>query len=417
MNIAMIGHKRVPGREGGVEVVVEELTGQLTAMGHTVTLYNRAAKGTPKCSEYAGARIVTVPTVNKKSLDAVIYSFLATLHALFGGYDVIHYHALGPSVMLALPHFLGKRTVATVHGLDWQRAKWGGFGTWYLKLGEKVIARYADEVIVLSENVQRYFRETYGRETTLIPNGVAEPTRRPAGIIREKYGLEPNGYVLFLARIVPEKGLHYLLEAFRSLHTGKKLVIAGGDSHSGGYYEEMCQKADEDARTVRTGFVRGPVCAAQRPGGDAHQPAGGHELRHPLPGERHPRKHPAVGEVWGQLCPRRPGCPGRGPEPGFAGPAPGGRGPGGVHPAELFLGEERPGYAGAVSAGSGPAALSRLCPSTKQKGSLPHGIHCKGPAQGHSLLLVRPGRKIPAHSAVHCHLAGKNARVGNSGVE
>ena len=226
MNIAMIGHKRVPGREGGVEVVVEELTGQLTAMGHTVTLYNRAAKGTPKCSEYAGARIVTVPTVNKKSLDAVIYSFLATLHALFGGYDVIHYHALGPSVMLALPHFLGKRTVATVHGLDWQRAKWGGFGTWYLKLGEKVIARYADEVIVLSENVQRYFRETYGRETTLIPNGVAEPTRRPAGIIREKYGLEPNGYVLFLARIVPEKGLHYLLEAFRSLHTGKKLVIA-----------------------------------------------------------------------------------------------------------------------------------------------------------------------------------------------
>ena len=113
MNIAMIGHKRVPGREGGVEVVVEELTGQLTAMGHTVTLYNRAAKGTPKCSEYAGARIVTVPTVNKKSLDAVIYSFLATLHALFGGYDVIHYHALGPSVMLALPHFLGKRTVAT----------------------------------------------------------------------------------------------------------------------------------------------------------------------------------------------------------------------------------------------------------------------------------------------------------------
>ena len=257
MNIAMIGHKRVPGREGGVEVVVEELAGQLTAMGHTVTLYNRAAKGAPKCSEYAGARIVTVPTVNKKSLDAVIYSFLATLHALFGGYDVIHYHALGPSVMLALPHFLGRRTVATVHGLDWQRAKWGGFGTWYLKLGEKVIARYADEVIVLSENVQRYFRETYGRETTLIPNGVAQPTRRPARIIREKYGLEPNGYVLFLARIVPEKGLHYLLEAYRSLNTGKKLVIAGGDSHSGGYYEEMCQKADEDARTVRTGFVRG----------------------------------------------------------------------------------------------------------------------------------------------------------------
>lgn len=261
LKIAMIGHKRVPGREGGVEVVVEELAARLAAMGHAVTLYNRAARGAPRLKEYAGARIITVPTINKKSLDAVIYSFLATLHALFGGYDVIHYHALGPSVMLALAHWCGKRTVATVHGLDWQRAKWGGFGSWYLKLGEKVMARYADELIVLSEGVQRYFRDTYARETILLPNGVAPPQPTPPGLIRERWGLRGGDYILFLARIVPEKGLHYLLEAYRGIQTDKRLVVAGGDSHSGDYWPKIQQMTAGDSRVLLTGFAAGQLKA------------------------------------------------------------------------------------------------------------------------------------------------------------
>ncbi len=261
LKIAMIGHKRVPGREGGVEVVVEELAGRLSAAGHAVTLYNRAAKGAPRPKQYAGARIVTVPTLNQKSLDAVVYSLLATLHALFGGYDLIHYHALGPSVMLALAHFFGRRTVATVHGLDWQRAKWGGFGSWYLKLGEKAIARYADEVIVLSEGVREYFAQTYGRSTTFLPNGVAAEPDAPPSLIREKWGLAGGDYILFLARIVPEKGLHYLLEAYKGLETGKKLVVAGGDSHSGDYWPQIRQMAAKDSRVILAGFAAGQLKA------------------------------------------------------------------------------------------------------------------------------------------------------------
>lgn len=261
LKIAMIGHKRVPGREGGVEVVVEELAKRLAAAGHSVTLYNRAAKGTPRPKEYAGARIITVPTINKKSLDAVIYSLLATLHALFCGYDVIHYHALGPSVMLALAHLFGRRTVATVHGLDWQRSKWGGFGSWYLKLGEKVIARYADEVIVLSEGVRAYFADTYGRKTTFLPNGVeALPPAAPE-LIRQKWGLTGGDYILFLARIVPEKGLHYLLKAYKETDTDKKLVVAGGDSHSGDYWPTVCRMAAEDSRVILAGFAAGQLKA------------------------------------------------------------------------------------------------------------------------------------------------------------
>ena len=159
MKIAMIGHKRIPSREGGIEIVVEELSTRLVIMGHTVFAYNRAGKNVSdrnadkeahKLKTYKGIRLVKIPTPNNKKLNAIVYSFLATIHAVTHNFDVIHYHAEGPCAMLVIPHFLGIRTIATIHGLDWQRAKWGGFATKFLKFGEKIAAKYADEVIVLS---------------------------------------------------------------------------------------------------------------------------------------------------------------------------------------------------------------------------------------------------------------------------
>ena len=268
MKIAMIGHKRIPSREGGVEIVVEELAVRMAKAGNQVEVYNRKGHHVADktidskklhLKEFQGVRIITIPTINKKSFDALLYSFFGTLRALFGNYDVIHYHAEGPCVMLLIPHILGKKTVATIHGLDWQRAKWGGFATKYLKLGEKIAAKYADEVIVLSKNVQRYFKDTYGRETNYIPNGVNVPNVIKADLIREKYGLKENEYFLFLARIVPEKGLHYLLEAFAKVDTDKKLVIAGGSSHSNDYVEKIKDMAQKDERVIMTGFVQGTI--------------------------------------------------------------------------------------------------------------------------------------------------------------
>lgn len=134
MKIAMIGHKRIPSREGGVEIVVEELSTRLVKDGYEVDVYNRkgknvqdknADKENKKLKEYKGVKIISIPTINKKGIDALIYSVLATIRALFGHYDVIHYHAEGSCSMLWLPHLFGIKTVATIHGLDWQRSKWG----------------------------------------------------------------------------------------------------------------------------------------------------------------------------------------------------------------------------------------------------------------------------------------------------
>lgn len=159
--------------------------------------------------------------------------------------------------MLLIPKLFGIRIVATIHGLDWQRSKWGNFASRMLKLGEKIAARYADEVIVLSRNMQEYFSENYGRQTHYIPNGIIRPQIRKAELIRERYGLEKDGYILFLARIVPEKGLHYLIEAFYQLKTDKKLVIAGGSSHSQAYMEQIREMASKDERIIMTDFVHG----------------------------------------------------------------------------------------------------------------------------------------------------------------
>lgn len=264
LKIAMIGHKRIPSREGGVEIVVDELSTRLVKLGCRVDAYNRYGKHTAgkkfdqrRGKYYKGIRLITIPTPKSSSLNAIVYSFLAAVRALFGHYDVIHFHAEGPCIMLLIPKLFGIRVIATIHGLDWQRSKWGNFASRMLKFGEKIAAEYADEVIVLSRNMQEYFLKTYERKTHYIPNGITRPQIRKAELIQEQYGLKKDGYILFLARIVPEKGLHYLIEAFGQLETDKRLVIAGGSSHSHAYVEQIRKMAEKDARIIMTDFVHG----------------------------------------------------------------------------------------------------------------------------------------------------------------
>ena len=264
LKIAMLGHKRVPSREGGVEIVVEELATEMTRRGHKVVCYNRKGhhisgeqfdKGRMK--EFKGIILKDVLTVQKKGLAAMSSSFFAAIRAAFGRYDVVHFHAEGPCAMLWLPRLFGKRCVATVHGLDHQRSKWGGFASKYILFGEKCAVKYAHEIIVLSKNVQQYFEDTYSRKTVFIPNGVSRPTLLPAEFIADKWGLDKDEYILFLGRLVPEKGLKYLIEAFKNVKTEKKLVIAGSASDTDSFAKEITDMAKDDPRIMFTGFVEG----------------------------------------------------------------------------------------------------------------------------------------------------------------
>lgn len=262
LHIAMLGHKRIPSREGGVEIVVGELATRMAAMGHDVTCFNRGGHHVSgvdfdekAMTEYKGVKLKRVFTVDAKGLAAVTSSFFAAVKAAFGKFDVVHFHAEGPCAMLWIPKLFGKRCVATVHGLDHQRAKWGKFASFYIFAGEKCAVKFADEIIVLSENIQKYFEDTYSRKTVFIPNGVSKNALKPAEEITERFGLEKDGYILYLGRLVPEKGIHYLIEAFKEIDTDKKLVIAGGASDSTEYADELKKSACDNI--IFTDFVKG----------------------------------------------------------------------------------------------------------------------------------------------------------------
>ncbi|MCZ1693049.1 glycosyltransferase family 4 protein [Enterococcus faecium] len=264
LKICMLGHKRIPSREGGIEIVVEELATRMVALGHEVTCYNRSGHHVSgkefdqhKNKEYKGVKLKTIFTLNIKGIAAMSSSVFGGIRAAFGKYDIVHFHAEGPCAMLWLPKLFGKRCVATIHGLDHQREKWNKLASTYIMLGEKCAVKFADEIIVLSESVQNYFEDIYGRKTRFIPNGVKKIEIKSAGLITEKYGLTKDSYILFLGRLVPEKGIRYLIEAFKDVQTDKKLIIAGGSSDTDEFANELKELAKGDERIIFTGFVQG----------------------------------------------------------------------------------------------------------------------------------------------------------------
>lgn len=264
LDIAMLGHKHFPSREGGIEIVVEELGTRMIKRGNKVTVYNRSGHHISGEEydigvrhEYKGIRIKYVWTIKRRGIAAVTSSVTASIKASLGRHDVVHYHAEGPSFMCWLPKLFGKRVVVTIHGLDWQRAKWGKFASWYIMHGEKMAVKKADEIIVLSTGEQKYFKDTYGRDTVYIPNGVEKPILREAQEIRKRWGLEKDSYVLFLGRLVPEKGLRYLIEAWKRLKTDKKLVLAGGSSDTKDFVNELKENSNESI--LYTGFIQGRI--------------------------------------------------------------------------------------------------------------------------------------------------------------
>ncbi len=267
LRIAMLGHKRIPSREGGIEVVVDRLATGMARLGHRVTCYNRGGHHVSGAEfdkdlydgpdRYKGVILKKAWTIDAKGLAAVSSSVFASIAAAFGPYDVVHVHAEGPCLMCGFIKFMGKRVIVTVHGLDHRREKWGRFASWYIMQGERAAVKHADEIIVLSKAVQDYFMELYGRRTVFIPNGVDAVKPLDADIITDKWGLKKDEYILFLGRIVPEKGAHYLIEAYRGLGTDKKLVIAGGASDSDEYYDKLKGAAGEDKNIIFTGFVQG----------------------------------------------------------------------------------------------------------------------------------------------------------------
>lgn len=258
LRILMVGQKGVPATYGGIERHVEEVGARLAARGHSVGVYCRTHY-TRMRGTYRGMRLLRRPSINTKYLDTLTHTLVATLDALFlRRADIVHYHALGPSPFALVPRFRRMRTVVTVHGLDWEREKWGPLASYILQRCEYPAIHFPKTTIVVSRTLQQYFFDKYRIRPRFIPNGTPEAVRRPPDKIRQ-WGLDGGNYVLFVGRLTPEKGCHFLMEAWSRLDTPVRLVVAGGTSFTNEYVESL--RRFESDRILMTGYVYGDVLA------------------------------------------------------------------------------------------------------------------------------------------------------------
>jgi glycosyltransferase involved in cell wall biosynthesis len=255
LRVSQIGSRGIPGHRGGVERVVEAVAPRLAALGHDVTVYC-AATGPNDPREYRGVRLKHVRSPRSNHLDTLARSLFATLQEMFSSNQIVHYHASGSAPLAILPRLTGKKVIVTVHGLDWQRRKWSIFARWFLQLGEWAAMRLPHRTVVVGPDLKTALDDLYNSDVILIPNGVEDREQRPAQEILG-HGLEPRKFMLFLARLVPEKQCHTLIEAWMGLTDkgGMKLAIAGPSWHSQEYSDSLKAMAKDDPSVVFLGEV------------------------------------------------------------------------------------------------------------------------------------------------------------------
>lgn len=257
----MIGQKGYPPIHGGIEKHVAELAARLGQHGISLDIYSRPHYSDRRgATELDGVTVRRLPSIPTKHFDAITHTALATIDVLGRPADIVHYHALGPALLAGVPRWLArKRTVVTVHGLDWQRDKWGSVATGVLRLGEAASVRFPHRTIVVSRALREYYRQHQRRDTVYIPNGISVPVQRPPRLIREA-GLE-GPYLLFVGRLVPEKGCHLLLEAYgrlpAALRQQYRLAIAGDAGFTPGYAERLRAMAAPEVHFF--GYVHGEI--------------------------------------------------------------------------------------------------------------------------------------------------------------
>ncbi len=253
MRIAFIGGRGVISKYSGIETYYEEVGSRLAAMGHEVTAYCRPYF-TPDVKVHSGINIVRLPTIRTKHVETILHTLLSTVHACFGPYDVVSYHALGPALFSFLPRLFGKKTVVTVQGLDWQRKKWGWIAGLILRAGEHAAITFPNKTIVVSRTLEAHFLNDRSAQTNYIPNGTSI-RKKPRKNWLTAWGLGSDNYILFTGRLSPEKNCDLLIEAYERLDTSVKLVFAGGSSHSDLYVEKL--RSRKNANIVFLDWVTG----------------------------------------------------------------------------------------------------------------------------------------------------------------
>lgn len=267
IRIAVLGTRGFPNVQGGIEKHCEELYTRLAAMeygecrGCKVRVYAREGYVNPGTKVYKGVEIYPLPIVRKKNLEAIVHTLVGVLHIGFNrkSFDIVHIHGIGPSLLTPVVRLMGLKVVVTNHGPDYERQKWGLTAKILLRLGEYTGVKFSSAVIAVSEHLKKTLEDRFHRPVSFIPNGVTILPSQPPGEVLNKYGLKKGMYILSVGRVVPEKGFHDLVDAYRETDSEWRLVIAGGADHEDNYIRTLRKQIEKDKRVIMTGLVTGKV--------------------------------------------------------------------------------------------------------------------------------------------------------------
>lgn len=269
MKIAFIGQKGIPTQSGGVEKHVEKLATRLAQFGHEVSVYTRPHYTPKAMGTFHGTRLISLPSIPTKHLDAISHTLIATIHALFQDYDVIHYHSIGPSILSVIPRILKPRArvISTFHSRDYFHKKWGLVARNFLKAAEFFTCKVPERTITVSQDLAEYAKKFYHCDAVYIPNG-AEVEMEASAEILTQWGLRPERYALSVSRLVGHKGIHYLIKAFMELEdTNKlpnnfKLAIVGAPANTPEYEKYLHTMAAGRSNILFLGEQKGKHLAA-----------------------------------------------------------------------------------------------------------------------------------------------------------
>ncbi|MBN1806079.1 MAG: glycosyltransferase family 4 protein [Sedimentisphaerales bacterium] len=256
MRIIALGFRGFPQVQGGIERHCERLYPRLVNFGCEITVLSRTPYTGRKPFNYKGVRIFPVWSPKHKFLETLLHTGIASLFAILRKPDLIHIHAVGPSLFIPFIKSQGARVIATHHGFDYARAKWGNFAKRFLRLGEKQICK-ADKIIAVSEHIGAFLQDKYNCSVSFIPNGVDLPEIIPPDTFCKKWNIKSGKYFLFVGRLVPEKCVHDLFDAFSRIKTSWKLIIAGDADHTDIYSRNLRLKASKLDNIIMTGFITG----------------------------------------------------------------------------------------------------------------------------------------------------------------
>lgn len=259
MKVSVVGLRGIPNMLGGVETHCEELMPRIVATNPDIAIQVIGRR--PFISrdfDFKGVNVTSVYAPAGKHSEAIVATLFSMLKARRSGTEVLHIHAIGPALLTPLARLLGMRVLLTHHGEDFQRAKWNIFAKGALRIGELLGVQFANKVIAVSPSLQRKLQVRYPGSASIInyiPNGMSHLARnnRDDQAVLDGLGLARKSFFLAVARLVPEKGIDYLIDAYNLSGSDKALVIAGASMHGSDYLEKLRMAAGP--RVVFTGKI------------------------------------------------------------------------------------------------------------------------------------------------------------------